>query len=245
MRAYLTKRRCSRLFIRMFLQALEYWFHGDLSSSLASSSIFQHQSDIGWRLLTRGFWTKRWRQYLEDTHPDSLLMTENDFTQIIAGAIKTVWQSVGSLWLRHLHRIHDKKNSSSSPLNIRDLQAKIRWMHAKRYKLPPENHAYFHDDVDAYLLTANEDSMRRYISQYYHVIEQAVRRQSGPSVSSTDAYSTTTSDDSDNSDSESGSTPSSHHAQGEPSHRKHRRRRIATPLHQRITNWFKPRTTLT
>ncbi len=126
-----------------------------------------------------------------------------------------------------------RTHSATSPLTFRDLQDKIRWLHDKRHLLPPANKAYFHDDLNGYLKTATEDSMRRYICQYSHVIDQAVRRNASCAEVPPDTQGTMAVAFDDNSD--------IHHSQGEPSHRKHRRRRIDIPLHQRITNWFKPR----
>jgi hypothetical protein len=72
------------------------------------------QSAIGWRLFTRGFLTRKWRDLLGRSTPSGQCQPpESDITKTIAGIIKTMWGALGRAWLDHLDTIHQKSKSAT------------------------------------------------------------------------------------------------------------------------------------
>ena len=139
LQVFMDSRGCSRPFQSMMLAAVDFWFHAELSVSLATSIVHARQTNIGWRLLTRGFMSQSWRHLLETTattntpsHTGSPQrpMTSAESTVILAGIVKTFWMSLSELWLTQLAHIHKQTDAREVPHLLRtDYHNKVRWMH--------------------------------------------------------------------------------------------------------------------
>ena len=153
-----------------------------------------------------------------------------------------MWGALGRLWLAHLAIVHEKKTKPfNSPVTLQSLKDQVRLIHALQPATLPCHSHYFHEDIEGVLHKATIQSLRTYIEHYLPCITRSIHLRRSrfndsqfphlPSQLETldtpppqEIYgqppATTT---------HSLSHHTKHHAQEEPTHRRHSRNRIADP----------------
>ena len=130
--------------------SLTKWFTTDTLVTSSSSPVICSQASIGFRLLTRGFLSRKWRQlWLEDhatgTQHEAPCRPEthdHSATIFIAGLIKICWTSLSQLWLDHLATIHNTIKTTQSPVTLQSLRARSRLIHGLKPATLPIHSQY-------------------------------------------------------------------------------------------------------
>ena len=129
-----------------------------------------------------------------------------------------MWGALGRAWIDHLDTVHQKSKCTTSPVTLESLKDRVRLIHAMKPETLRIHHHYFHDDLDAVLHKATIQSLQTYIQHYLPAIIRSIDLRHAQQINSQAPVITP-------------NIPGPthlplHHAQEEPPHRKHSRRRI-------------------
>jgi hypothetical protein len=119
------------------------------------------------------------------TTPSHDTPRDHAITIIVSGLIKTMWASLGNIWLDHLKTIHESERTRVSPVTLASLRDHVRLIHALKPQAQSIHSHYFHDDIEGFLQKANIQSMRTYITHYLQPIMSSIQKASEESTSST------------------------------------------------------------
>ena len=255
---YLSKRRCSYATSARVLLTLNTW----LTSSQRrppDDPVHLSQTDIGLRLFTRGFLTNKWREIFAESMPPSVrpgdAPRQHELTIIVSGLIKTMWASLGKLWLDHLQTIHQSERTRESPVTLQSMRDHVRLIHALKPQTQPIHSHYFHDDIEAFLQKSTIQSLRTYIHHYLPTIMSSIKLAGGtlpqpqhlPNAPCTPERSAPTSLSIPHAPIVSGTLPALTHTTLHPAleetpHRKSTRRRVFSRVLRALRAWARRRT---
>ena len=151
------------------------------------TALYTAQAHIGWLNFLRGFFSTKWRRYLNDNlalRPKPTLRCTTD--QFLYKLILIFWTAQTDLWKSYQDHRHSPKTADSPSSKHLELQRDVQYLFSLQPEVCQEHQSiYFPPDPEVFLSSSTTTHFRVYIHNYSSVIHQSVNEAKHRAVSRT------------------------------------------------------------